>query len=52
MLLATAAALTLQTQLVADIFGTGGNTFTMDFVSIGNLANAPDDTTYGSVPYA
>jgi formylglycine-generating enzyme required for sulfatase activity len=41
-----------ETQLAADIFATGGNTFTMDFVSIGNLANAPDDTTYGSVPYA
>jgi formylglycine-generating enzyme required for sulfatase activity len=50
--LLTAAAVTLQPQLTADIFGTGANTVTMDFVTIGNLANAPDNTTYGSVPYS
>ena len=33
----------------ADTFGTGGNVFTMDFVTIGNPGNANDDTGYGGV---
>jgi hypothetical protein len=35
----------------ADTFGTSGNEFTIDFVSIGNTSNAADTTTYGAVPY-
>ena len=47
------AAFTLMTQLSAqaDTFGTSGNEFTIDFVSIGNTGNAADTTTYGAVPY-
>jgi formylglycine-generating enzyme len=44
----------------ADTFGTGPNTFTIDFVSIGNAGNADDlgaggglySSPYGGVPYA
>jgi sulfatase modifying factor 1 len=35
----------------ADIFGTSGNEFTIDFVNIGNAGNAADTTGYGAVPY-
>lgn len=35
----------------ADSFGSGANTFDLDFVSIGNAGNAADNTTYGSVGY-
>ena len=35
----------------ADTFGSGANTFTMNFVDIGNAGNAVDDTGYGSVGY-
>ena len=35
----------------ADTFGSGANTFTMDFVTIGNAGNADDDTGYGAVGY-
>jgi hypothetical protein len=39
----------------ADVFGSGGNTFNIDFVTIGNPGNAADTTGYpniaGSVPY-
>lgn len=36
----------------ADTFGSGANTFTMDFVTIGNAGNAADiPTGYGSVGY-
>jgi formylglycine-generating enzyme required for sulfatase activity len=35
----------------ADTFGSGANTFTMDFATIGNAGNADDDTGYGSVGY-
>ena len=31
-------------QLVTESFGTGGNVFTMDFVTIGNPNNAADET--------
>jgi len=34
-----------------DTFGTPGNTFTIDFVGIGNTGNAADTTGYGAVPY-
>lgn len=35
----------------ADTFGSGANTFTLDFVNIGNAGNAADNTGYGSVGY-
>ena len=53
--LATAAAVTLHTQLAADTFGSGANEFHMDFVGIGNPGNAADTTgdpnPAGSVSY-
>jgi hypothetical protein len=36
---------------LADTFGSGANTFTLDFVNIGNTSNAADTTGYGAVPY-
>ena len=44
----------------ADVFGSGGNAFTLEFVNIGNAGNANDagagggsySTPYGEVPYA
>jgi hypothetical protein len=33
----------------ADTFGSGNNTFTMDFVEIGNAGNSADGTGYGAV---
>jgi formylglycine-generating enzyme len=41
----------LATAHAATSFGSGLNTFTMDFVTIGNPGNLPDDTGYGSVGY-
>lgn len=35
-----------------DSFGSGANTFTIDFVPIGNPGNSNDKTGYGGVPYA
>ena len=35
----------------ADTFGSGVNTFTIDFVDISNAGNAADTTGYGAVPY-
>jgi formylglycine-generating enzyme required for sulfatase activity len=35
----------------ADSFGSGGNTFSIPFVSIGNAGNAADSTGYGAVSY-
>ena len=37
----------------ADTFGSGGNTFTIDFVNVGNAVNANDSGTTGiySSPY-
>lgn len=35
----------------ADTFGSGANTFTIDFINIGNAGNAADTTGYGAVPY-
>ena len=49
-----AFTLTIQTSAHADTFGTGANTFTLDFVNIGNAGNAADTrpgTGYGEVPY-
>jgi len=46
-------AFTLMTHLSAqaDTFGSGSNTFGIDFVNIGNAGNAADSTGYGAVPY-
>jgi len=43
----------ISAQIIAtsDTFGSGGNAFSIDFVSIGNAGNAADTTTYGAVPY-
>ena len=46
-----AVTLNLQPSAQADTFGTSGNEFTVDFVSIGNTGNAADTNTYGAVPY-
>ncbi len=35
----------------ADVFGTGPNQFTMDFVNIGSAGNPADNTGYGAVSY-
>jgi len=43
--------LTIQPSAQADTFGSGVNTFTLDFVNIGNAGNAADTTGYGAVPY-
>jgi formylglycine-generating enzyme required for sulfatase activity len=47
------AVFTLGSQLTvfADTFGSGANTFTLDFVNIGNTNNAAYTTGYGAVPY-
>jgi len=41
-----------QAQMITENFGTGANTFSIDFVKIGNLRNAADTTGYGSVGYS
>ena len=46
-----AFTLIIQPSAQADTFGTSGNEFTIDFVSIGNAGNEADTTTYGAVPY-
>ncbi len=40
--------------VVADTFGTGANSFTIDFVTIGNPGNPPDanPNPAGAVPYS
>ncbi len=50
-MLALFAALAVCVTARADTFGTSGNEFTIDFVSIGNAGNAADTTSYGAVPY-
>jgi sulfatase modifying factor 1 len=47
------AAFTFIMQMPAqgDTFGSGANTFSLDFVNIGNAGNAADTTGYGAVPY-
>ena len=47
-----ACCLVIQSSARADIFGTSGSEFTIDFVSIGNPGNAADTTTYGAVAYS
>ena len=49
--LVAAFTITTQPSAQADIFGTSGNEFTIDFVHIGNAGNAADTTGYGAVPY-
>jgi hypothetical protein len=49
--LTAAFTLNIQPAAQADTFGTSGNEFTIDFVSIGNAGNAADTTGYGAVPY-
>ena len=55
MLLLAASAGVMPASTMADTFGTGGNTFTIDFVTIGNPGNAanyhPYGWSYGAVPY-
>jgi len=48
------AVFTLNSNLQAELitFGSGTNTFGIDFLNIGNAGNAADTTTYGAVPYA
>ena len=46
-----AFTLNIEPAAQADLFGTSGNEFTIDFVSIGNAGNAADTTGYGAVPY-
>ena len=48
------AAFTLNSSLQAELitFGSGANTFNIDFLTLGNAGNAADTTTYGAVPYA
>jgi formylglycine-generating enzyme len=41
----------LATPAFADTFGSGANTFDINFVTIGNAGNADDDTGYGGVGY-
>jgi formylglycine-generating enzyme required for sulfatase activity len=47
------AVLPFITQMPAqgDTFGSGANTFSLDFVNIGDAGNATDTTGYGAVPY-
>jgi len=49
--LLAAFTLIIQPSAQADTFGSGPNTFTIDFVNIGNAGNAADTTGYGAVPY-
>lgn len=44
--------LLLVTPAFADTFGSGANQFDIDFVDIGNVGNAADNTAYGAVGYA
>jgi formylglycine-generating enzyme len=49
--LLAAFTLSIQTSVRADTFGSGTDTFTIDFVRIGSAGNAADTTGYGAVPY-
>jgi len=49
--LAVTSVLMSAPMVQADSFGTGVNTFDMDFVTIGNAGNTADDTGYGGVDY-
>jgi sulfatase modifying factor 1 len=46
-----AFTLNIEPAAQADLFGTSGNEFTIDFVNIGNAGNAADTTGFGAVPY-
>lgn len=46
-----AFTLNIQPSAQSDTFGSGPNTFDINFVNIGNAGNAADTTTYGAVPY-
>ncbi len=46
-----AATLTIAATAHADLFGTGTNQFSIDFVAIGHAGNAADATGYGAVGY-
>jgi hypothetical protein len=50
-ILFVALTFAIQPSAQADTFGSGANTFTIDFVSVGNAGNAADTTGYGAVPY-
>ena len=50
-LMLAAIGLILKSSVQADTFGSGGNTFAIDFANIGSAGNAPDTTGYGAVPY-
>ncbi len=41
-----------QNSVRADIFGTSGNEFTIEFVDVGNAGNAADTNGYGGIPYS
>jgi len=45
------AMLICATAVQADLFGTGTNQFSIDFVNIGHAGNASDTTGYGAVGY-
>jgi len=47
------AVFTLNSNLQAELitFGTSTNTFTIEFVDIGNVGNSADTTGFGAVPY-
>jgi len=53
--LGLALGMTTNGTALADTFGSGGNTFTIDFVNVGNAGNAndvgPDGGPYGGVAY-
>jgi hypothetical protein len=51
-LMFAAIGLILEQPLHADAFGSGTNTFAIDFVNIDDAGNAADTTGYGAVPYA
>ena len=46
-----AFTLDIQPAAQADTFGTSGNEFTIDWVTVGDPGNAADTTGYGAVPY-
>ena len=46
-----AITFSIQASAHADTFGTTGNEFTIDFVTVGNTGNAADTTGFGAVPY-
>ena len=45
------AGASVNAQTITKTFGSGVNTFSIDFVTIGNAGNAADDTGFGAVSY-